>query len=120
MRMYMENKKLMRVWTPKSSGVLYPMNQIPPEKKALPGFAWFDYIRPQDKDDIYVWRPKRAGTELKSEERPEAPRSRLLPPKAAVPPSLEAAAASAASATSAASAEASLPEASLPTPPSYE
>lgn len=77
MQMFMDNRKLQRVWTPKSSGVLYPMNQIPADKKYLPGFEWFSYVRPRDKDDIFNWRPKRAGTELKKEERPEAPRQRL-------------------------------------------
>jgi len=79
MRMYMDKKKLQRVWTPKSSGVLYPMNQIPPDKGELPGFAWFDYVRPLHKDDIFDWRPKKAGTELKSDDRPEAPRQRISP-----------------------------------------
>jgi hypothetical protein len=35
------------------------MSQIPPDKKKLPGYAWYDYIRPLSKDDIFVWRPKK-------------------------------------------------------------
>jgi hypothetical protein len=50
---------------PKAEGTLYPMSQIPPEKKHLPGFAWFDYIRPLSKQDIFVWRGKKEGTALK-------------------------------------------------------
>jgi hypothetical protein len=53
------------VMSPKSNGVLYPMNQIPEEKKKLDNFAWFDYIRPLDKKDIFNWRGKKAGQELK-------------------------------------------------------
>ena len=65
MRMIME-KKLVSIWTPKATGVMYPMTQIPPEKKFLEGFYWFDYVRPLSKDDIFEWRPKKPGTEIKS------------------------------------------------------
>ena len=39
---------------------------IPQNRLYLSNFAWFDYIRPVSKEDIFVWRPKRAGTELKA------------------------------------------------------
>lgn len=65
LRMFMENRKMKKIWMPKAEGTLYPMSQIPPDKKRLEGFAWFDYVRPLSKDDIFVWRPKKAGTELK-------------------------------------------------------
>lgn len=58
---------------PKAEGTLYPMSQIPPDKKFLPGYAWFDYVRPVSKEDIFNWRGKKAGTELKEEKRREAP-----------------------------------------------
>ena len=48
----------------KSNGTLYPMDQIPEDKKRLPSFAWFDYIRPLSKEDLFEWRPKRAGEAL--------------------------------------------------------
>ena len=66
LRMFMEQRKLSRIWMPKAEGTIYPMTQIPPGKKHLPGFAWFDYVRPLNKDDIFNWRPKRKGSELKS------------------------------------------------------
>ena len=59
LRMFMEKKKLKRVWTPKSDGVMYPMSQIPPEKRYLEAFQWYDYVRPLSKQDIFVWRGKR-------------------------------------------------------------
>ena len=65
LRMFMENRKMKKIWMPKAEGTLYPMSQIPPEKKFLPGYAWFDYIRPVSKKDIFVWRPKKEGMELK-------------------------------------------------------
>lgn len=65
LRMFLAERKLQRIWTPKSEGVMYPMSQIPPDKRFLDGFAWFDYIRPTSKDDIFIWRGKREGTELK-------------------------------------------------------
>ena len=59
LRIYMENRKMKKIWMPKAEGTLYPMSQIPPDKKFLPGYAWYDYIRPLSKQDIFVWRPKK-------------------------------------------------------------
>ena len=59
LRMYLKGRKLQKVWTPKSSGTWYPMNQIPADKKFLPNFMWYDYIRPLDRYDIFVWREKK-------------------------------------------------------------
>ena len=59
LRMFMENSKMKKIWMPKAEGVLYPMSQIPPEKKFLPGYAWYDYIRPLNRYDIFNWRPKK-------------------------------------------------------------
>ena len=61
MRMFLKDRKLERVWTPKTSGTMYPPNQIPAEKKRLEGFAWYDYVRPMNRYDIFVWRPKKKG-----------------------------------------------------------
>ncbi|WP_410543966.1 OstA-like protein [Xylanibacter rodentium] len=77
LRMFLENRKMKRIWMPKAEGTLYPMSQIPPERKFLPNYAWFDYIRPIDKNDIFNWRGKKAGTELKEEKRREAPLRRF-------------------------------------------
>jgi lipopolysaccharide export system protein LptA len=59
LRMFMKDRKLQSVWTPKTTGTMYPLNQIPPQKKLLPGFMWYDYIRPKDRYDIFVWRGKK-------------------------------------------------------------
>ena len=59
MRMFLKDRKLERVWTPKTSGTMYPPNQIPPDKKRLDGFAWYDYVRPLSRHDIFLWRPKK-------------------------------------------------------------
>ena len=48
-----------------SKGVFYPMGQRPVEKRFLENFAWFDYVRPKDKEDIYNWRGNEAGLSLK-------------------------------------------------------
>lgn len=73
LRMFMRNKMLDKIWMPKAQGTMYPITQIPPQKRKLDGFAWFDYIRPTDKDDIFVWRGKAEGTELKEIKRSAAP-----------------------------------------------
>ncbi len=85
LRMFMENRKMKKIWMPKAEGVMYPMTQIPPDKKFLPGFAWFDYVRPLYKTDIFNWRGKKAGTELKVIRRKEAPLQHLSSPQQGVP-----------------------------------
>ena len=83
MRMFLKNRKLERVWTPKSQGTLYPLNQIPASKKFLPGYAWFDYIRPTSRNDIFLWRGKAKEAELKPSKRREAPLQKLSSPSSA-------------------------------------
>lgn len=74
MRMYMgAQRKLDKIWTNKFTSTMYPITQIPPSKYKLPNFAWFDDIRPKDKNDIFVWRGKAKGAELKNIRRHEAP-----------------------------------------------
>ena len=66
LNMFLENRKMKKmIMSPKSNGTLYPMLQRPPEKMKLDNFVWFDYIRPLDKEDIFEWRGKKAGQELK-------------------------------------------------------
>ncbi|KXB38320.1 hypothetical protein HMPREF1870_02287 [Bacteroidales bacterium KA00344] len=78
MRMYMSpERRLERIWMPKAEGTLYPMTQIPPTRFKLENFAWFDYIRPVDKDDVFNWRGKTQGTEMKKIVRHEAPLQRI-------------------------------------------
>lgn len=73
MKMFMHDRQLQKIWTSKTDGTWYPMTQIPPERYKLDGFTWFDYIRPISKDDIYEWRGKKDGTQLKNITRHAAP-----------------------------------------------
>ena len=74
MRMYLgAARKLDKIWTNKFTSTMYPMTQIPPAKYKLPNFAWFEDIRPKDKNDIFVWRGKAKGSELKEIKRHQAP-----------------------------------------------
>lgn len=74
LEMQLENRKMKKmIMRPKSNGTLYPMNQLPEGKTRLENFAWFDYIRPLDKEDVFHWRPKKAGQELKKSKRGTAP-----------------------------------------------
>ncbi len=74
MKMFLENRKMKKIWMEKPTGVLYPMSQIPPDKYFLPQYAWFDYVRPLNKEDIFNWRPKKEGSELKAQKRRELPK----------------------------------------------
>lgn len=66
LNLHLMNRKMEKmVMSPKSNGTLYPMDQIPVDKMKLPTFVWFDYIRPQNKDDIFNWRGKKSGETLR-------------------------------------------------------
>ena len=72
--MFLENRKLKKMsMSPKSNGTLYPMTQIPSAKMKLDNFAWFDHVRPLNKEDIFNWRGKGAGQGLKKSTRGAAP-----------------------------------------------
>lgn len=74
MKIYLTpERKLHKIVTNKANAVMYPITQIPPQKYKLNNFAWFDYIRPVDKDDIFLWRGKGKDAILKEEKRREAP-----------------------------------------------
>ena len=63
---YLDRGKVEKMVIPKEAkGVFYPMSQRPYEKRYLDNFAWFDYVRPQNKDDIFNWRGKGSDMQLK-------------------------------------------------------
>ena len=60
LRVFMDSVgKMSRIWAPKSEGTMYPMSQIPPNRRLLQGFAWYDYVRPLNRDDVFIWRGKK-------------------------------------------------------------
>lgn len=66
LNLYLKDRKMEKmIMSPKSNGTLYPMDQIPADQLKLPTFVWFDYIRPLNKDDIFNWRGKKSGQELR-------------------------------------------------------
>jgi hypothetical protein len=66
LNLYLRNRKMEQiVMSPRSEGILYPMDQIPPGKLRLPTYVWFDYLRPLDKEDIFHWRGKKSGETLR-------------------------------------------------------
>ena len=63
---YLKDGQVDKVVVPKEAkGVFYPMSQRPLDKRYLENFVWFDYVRPQSKEDIFNWRGKAKGTTLK-------------------------------------------------------
>ncbi|MBR3453728.1 MAG: hypothetical protein IKH26_00225 [Bacteroidaceae bacterium] len=77
MIMFMQNKKIEHIWMPAATCSLYPVLQIPPDKKHLKGFAWFDYVRPTDPDDVFNWRGKSAENVLVAEKKHNVPLQKL-------------------------------------------
>ena len=71
---YLKDGQVDKVVVPKeATGVFYPMSQRPPEACYLDNFAWFDYVRPVSKDDVFVWRGKDADMRLKMIKRESVP-----------------------------------------------
>lgn len=78
MKMFMgSDQKIRRIWMPAATGTLYPIFKIPPKQRFLDNFNWFDYMRPKDAADIFNWRGKTRGTELKESKRRRAPLQNL-------------------------------------------
>lgn len=75
--LYLKDKKVEKIWMPASVGTMYPLEKTPADKSKLSGFAWFDYIRPKDKNDIFVWRSKSADKMLKTTEKRVVPLQKL-------------------------------------------
>lgn len=66
MKMFMgENRRMRKIWMPAATGTFYPIPMIPGNVRFLENFQWFDYVRPQNPQDIFKWRGKSKGTELK-------------------------------------------------------
>ncbi len=77
LKMFMSQRKLDNLWTPAAQGHFYALGMAPKEYNELENFEWFDYIRPLNKNDLFHWRPKRKGTELKTTHRRQAPLQHL-------------------------------------------
>lgn len=58
-------------------GSMHPLALIQPNIRYLENFQWFDYVRPVSKEDIFHWRPKKEGTELKITVTHSAPKPKL-------------------------------------------
>ncbi len=78
MKMFMgEDRKIRKIWMPAATGTFYPVPLIPDNLRFLENFQWFDYIRPISPQDIYVWRGKTKGTELKKSVQRTVPLQKL-------------------------------------------
>lgn len=74
MKMFMgENRRMKKIWMPAATGTFYPIPMIPGDVRFLENFQWFDYVRPLDPQDIFNWRGKSSGTELKKNVQRKAP-----------------------------------------------
>ncbi len=77
LKLFMEKGKVSRLWAAAGEGTLHPLALMSEDLRYLSNFAWFDYIRPVNKHDVFVWRGKKEGTGLKASVRHEAPKQKL-------------------------------------------
>ena len=73
MKMFFANRKLSNIWTAESEGVFYPISFVTDSQLYLENFAWLDYMRPKNKNDVFVWHDKPADKILKVTKRREVP-----------------------------------------------
>ncbi len=79
LNLYMANRQVSKImFDGEAEGRLHPLALIPPNVRYLSNFHWFDYVRPVSKEDIFNWRPKKAGTELKPSVRHDKPKKKRL------------------------------------------
>ena len=62
---------------PAATGTFYPIPMIPGNVRFLENFQWFDYVRPLNPQDIFKWRGKSKGTELKKSVQRSVPLQKL-------------------------------------------
>lgn len=78
MKLFMgDNRKIRKIWMPEATGTFYPVTMIPGNMRFLENFQWFDYVRPLNPKDIFVWRGKTKGTELKTTTKRHAPLQKI-------------------------------------------
>ncbi len=77
LKLFMGEKQLDKIWMPEAEGKLHPLALATRKERYLENFGWFDYVRPVSKDDIFDWRPKRAGFELKESVQHTKPKATL-------------------------------------------
>ena len=89
LNLYMAERKVSKImFDGQSEGCLHPLALVTPDLRYLSNFQWFDYVRPVSKDDIFEWRPKKPGTELKPSIKHSGPKRRrpLTTPQPSTPP----------------------------------
>ena len=53
-RMYIEDQEIHHIrFTKETTGILYPMDQIPGGADRLANFFWADEVRPKDEKDVF-------------------------------------------------------------------
>lgn len=77
LKLYMKDKKVSNVWTAETEGMFYPIVFVTPKIMYLDNFAWFDYMRPRDKYDLFEWRGKSSDKMLQKSQRREVPLQKL-------------------------------------------
>ncbi len=56
MNMFLSNSQIdMLVPYIKPTGKIYPPDDLPTDKRTLPGFIWYDTFRPKCREDIFIW-----------------------------------------------------------------
>jgi len=77
LKLFMGEQKLDKIWMPEAEGKLHPLALATNKERYLDNFGWFEYVRPVDKNDIFNWRPKKAGSELKKSVEHKKPKASL-------------------------------------------
>lgn len=85
LRLFMENKKMQKIWTREINGTFYPLTFATQTNMYLKNFAWLEYMRPVDKNDVFFWREKPKDKLLTHTQRREMPFQNLKNIKNSIP-----------------------------------
>ncbi len=77
MKLFIQDRKVTDVWTAEVDGVMYPIVFVDNKLMYLENFAWFENMRPKNKDDVFVWQDKPADKMLQKTKRLEVPYQHL-------------------------------------------
>lgn len=77
LKVFMKDQKVDKIWMPATTGTMYPADKIPTERRYLPGFAWFDSIRPKFGMDVFRWESKDEKYILEKTKHREVPLQKL-------------------------------------------
>lgn len=60
MKVFLKEKTVEKIlFLQKPTGTLFPPEDMPPAEKKLKNFRWLDYLKPKNKEEIFIWKKEK-------------------------------------------------------------